>query len=119
MAGRTLTVYLAADTSKFKQGMSQAGDAADGPEGLRGRVNNLAGSLGNMLGPALVAGGLAAGAFAVKLGVEGVLAAGNLAEAINYTNVVFGDSGKAIQAWAQDANVNLTAVSPSSGRQPD
>jgi hypothetical protein len=110
MAGRTLTVYLAADTSKFKQGMSQAGDAADGPEGLRGRVNNLAGSLGNMLGPALVAGGLAAGAFAVKLGVEGVLAAGNLAEAINYTNVVFGDSGKAIQAWAQDANVNLTAT---------
>lgn len=75
MAGRTLTVYLAADTSKFKHGMTSAADSVDGPTGLRGKVNDLAGNLSNMLGPAMIGAGVAAAGMAVKLGVEGVQAA--------------------------------------------
>jgi hypothetical protein len=72
MAGRTLTVYLAADTSKFRSGMI---DASNDAEGFRGKLGGLANNLTNMLGPALIGAGVAAGAMAVKLGVEGVQAA--------------------------------------------
>lgn len=72
MAGRTLTVYLAADTSKFRSGMI---DASNDAEGFRGKLGGLANNLTNMLGPALLGAGVAAGAMAVKLGVEGVQAA--------------------------------------------
>jgi hypothetical protein len=72
MAGRTLTVYLAADTKRFRQGMNQAGTQA---RGLRGRLSSLSSTMSGMLGPALAGGAIAAGAFAVKLGVEGVQAA--------------------------------------------
>ena len=62
---KTLTIYLAADLKKFSSGMNQA------EGGLRGFTN----SLSNMLGPALIAAGAAAGAFATKLAVDGVKAA--------------------------------------------
>jgi hypothetical protein len=63
--GKTLTVYLAADLKKFNSGMTQA------QTGLKGFGNTLT----SMLGPALIGAGIAAGALAVKLGVEGVKAA--------------------------------------------
>jgi hypothetical protein len=72
MAGRTLTVFLAADTSRFRQGMATAGQSASG---FRGRINNLANTASSMLGPAMAGAALAAGAFAVKMGVDGVKAA--------------------------------------------
>lgn len=62
---KTLTVYLAADLKKFNGGMRDAQNS----------VNGFGGSLKNMLGPALIAAGAAAGAFAIKLGVDGVKAA--------------------------------------------
>jgi archaellum component FlaC len=62
---KTLTVYLAADLKKFNSGMDQAGKKAQG----------FAGSLKNMVGPALIGAGVAAGAFATKLAVDGVQAA--------------------------------------------
>lgn len=62
---KTLTVYLAADLKKFNGGMREAQNS----------VNGFGGSLNKMLGPALIAAGAAAGAFAVKLGVDGVKAA--------------------------------------------
>lgn len=62
---KTLTVFLAADLKKFNAGMKDAQNS----------VTGFGGSLKNMLGPALVAAGAAAGAFAVKLGVDGVKAA--------------------------------------------
>jgi hypothetical protein len=62
---KTLTVYLAADLKKFNGGMREA------QSGLK----NLGGTLNNMLGPALIGAGIAAGAFAVKLAVDGVKAA--------------------------------------------
>lgn len=62
---RTLTVYLAADLKKFSGGMKDAENQAKG----------LGGTLKGVLGPALIGAGVAAGAFAVKLGVDGVKAA--------------------------------------------
>lgn len=72
MAGRTLTVYLAADTDRFRSGMQQAGRSATG---LRGRISNLASTASSMVGPALAGAAFAAGAFAIKMGVDGVKAA--------------------------------------------
>ena len=62
---KTLTVYLAADLKKFNSGMDDASRKAQG----------LGGTMSNMLGPALAGAAVAAGAFAVKLGVDGVKAA--------------------------------------------
>jgi hypothetical protein len=65
LMAKTLTVYLAADLKKFNAGMDQAGRKA---EGLGGVMNKL-------LGPALIGAGIAAGALATKLAVDGVKAA--------------------------------------------
>lgn len=62
---KTLTVYLAADLKNFNQGMDDAARRAAG----------LGGSMSGILGPALIGAGIAAGALAVKLGVDGVKAA--------------------------------------------
>lgn len=62
---KTLTVYLAADLKKFNQGMDDADRRAKG----------LGGTMSSMLGPALLGAAAAAGAFAVKIGVDGVKAA--------------------------------------------
>jgi hypothetical protein len=62
---KTLTVFLAADLKKFNGGMKDA----------RREVDGFGGSLKNKLGPAFIAAGAAAGAFAVKLAVDGVKAA--------------------------------------------
>jgi hypothetical protein len=63
--GKTLTVYLAADLKKFNSGMTQA------QGGLKGFAN----SMTSMLGPAAIGAGLALGALATKMAVDGVKAA--------------------------------------------
>ena len=72
MAGRTLTVYLAADTDKFRREMNQAQREMNG---FSGAVGGLAGSVKNMLGPALIGAGAALGVFAGKFAVDGIKAA--------------------------------------------
>lgn len=62
---KTLTVYLAADLKKFNSGMDDA----------ERRAKGLGGTMSGMLGPAMLGAAAAAGAFAVKLGVDGVKAA--------------------------------------------
>lgn len=62
---KTLTIYLAADLTKLNRGLGQA------QSGFLG----LGKSLNDMVGPALIGAAAAAGAFAVKLGVDGVKAA--------------------------------------------
>jgi hypothetical protein len=69
---RTLTVYLAADLKKFSGPLRQAETQA---QGFGGRIGRLGTTLSGMLGPALIGAGIAAGAMAVKLGVDGVKAA--------------------------------------------
>lgn len=65
LLGKTLTVYVAADTSKLRSGL----DSAD--RSLSGFGSKLSG----MVGPALLGAAAAAGAFAVALAVDGVQAA--------------------------------------------
>ncbi len=62
---KTLTIFLAADTKKLSQGLNSANKELTG----------FGGTLKNMLGPALIGATAAAGALAVKLGVDGVQAA--------------------------------------------
>ena len=65
LGGRTLSVVLTADLKNFTQGMNEA----------ETRTASFGGSLNNMLGPAMIAAGVAAAGLAVKLGVDGVKAA--------------------------------------------
>jgi hypothetical protein len=69
---KTLTVYLAADVSRLTRGLNSArGDVLGFDKSISGIGNKLT----SMLGPAFIGAGIAAGAFAVKLGVDGVNAA--------------------------------------------
>ena len=70
--GRTLTVYLAADTDKFRRGID---DADRGLSGFRSRVSSFSSALPGMLGAAAVGAGVALGALATKMAVDGVQAA--------------------------------------------
>ena len=72
MAGRTLTVYLAADTTKFRTGMASAGRSLDD---LDNPVTSFSNKLSGMLGPALTGAAAAAGTMAIAMGVDGVKAA--------------------------------------------
>ena len=62
---KTLTVFLAADVSKLNRGLKDAS----------GQMQGFGSTLKSVVGPALIAAGAAAGAFAIKLGVDGVKAA--------------------------------------------
>lgn len=70
--GRTLTVALVANTNSFRRGMMSAVRDA---QGFQGKMTALGASMRGMVGPALAAAGAAVGAFALKLGVDGVKAA--------------------------------------------
>ena len=118
--GKTLTVYLAADLKKFNRGINQA------EGGLKGFGN----SVSKYLGPALIAATAAAGAFAVKLGVDAVNAASDLIETQNKVAVIFGESADSILEFAETSVTALgqtethgtgsgRARSPSSGKQQD
>lgn len=90
MAGKTLTVYLAADLKKFSSGINEA------ERGLLGLGNNLT----NMLGPALLGAGVAAGAFAAKLAVDGVQAALAEEESLGRLNQTLSNLGFEAQSGA-------------------
>jgi hypothetical protein len=62
---KTLTIFLAADTKQLSRALNSANKDLTG----------FGGTLKNMLGPALIGATAAAGALAVKLGVDGVQAA--------------------------------------------
>ena len=69
---KTLTIFLAADVSKLNRQLKSAqSDLNIFSNGIGG----VAGKLSNLMGPALIGAAAAAGALAVKLGVDGVKAA--------------------------------------------
>jgi hypothetical protein len=70
--GRTLQVFIAADTKRFRDGLD---DAERRMGGFQGALGGLAGSFKNMLGPAMLGAGVAAGALATQFAVDGVQAA--------------------------------------------
>ena len=109
--GRTLMVYLAADTANFKRNMNQAETTASG---FGSKISSLGTSLTNMLGPALLGAGIAAGAMAVKFGVDGVqafmedeAAAAKLATTLG--NLGFEDATTQVEAMI-DAQQRLTGT---------
>ena len=71
-AGRTLKVALVADTKNFRSGMMSAVRDA---KGFQGKMSAVAMNLRGVLGPALAGAAAAAGALAIKMGVDGVKAA--------------------------------------------
>ena len=102
---RTLTVYLAADTSKFKRDMKGAAAAVDGPDGLHGKISGLASKFTDVLGPALLGAAAAAGALAVKMGIDGVQAAIADQQAVEKLTTVMTNLG-----LAQDVQPTLDQI---------
>ena len=107
-------VYLAADTANFKRNMNQAETTASG---FGSKISSLGTSLTNMLGPALLGAGIAAGAMAVKFGVDGVqafmedeAAAAKLATTLG--NLGFEDATTQVEAMI-DAQQRLTGTADS------
>jgi hypothetical protein len=97
---RTLKLNLLADVDKFGKGLAKAGRDA---QGFGGKVK----AYGKIAAGAFVAVGAAAAAMAVKVGLTSVKAASDLSEEISKSNVIFGQSAKEIQAFAETADEAL------------
>jgi hypothetical protein len=92
-AGRTLTVSLVANTNSFRRGMMSAVRDA---QGFNGKMTALGANLRGVLGPALIAAGAAAAAFAVKLGVDAVKAAAAEEQALVRLQQALANAGDAM-----------------------
>lgn len=97
--GRTLTVSLVANTNSFRRGMMSAVRDA---QGFQGKMTAIGANLRGVVGPALGAAAVAAGAFALKLGVDGVKAA--MAEEKQLVSL-----NKALQAVGQGFQTDAVA----------
>ena len=103
MAGRdfrTLKLEILAETKNFVAGMN-AGEKKTKTFG-----DKLA-EFGKKAGLALAAATAAVGAFAIKIGIDGVKAASNLSETVSKVGVLFGDSAAQIEAFAETAAESL------------
>lgn len=92
MKSPILSILIGADTSKLRKDVRKAD----------GIINKFA------AGTSTALNGLAlgAGAFAFKLGVDGVKAASDLGETVSKTNVIFGKTADELQTWAEN-NANM------------
>jgi len=97
---RTLKLNLLADVDKFGKGLNQAGQDA---KGFSGKISKY----GKVAAGALAAVGVAAGVMAVKFGIDAVKAASDLSEEISKSKVIFGNSAKAIEKFAEKAATSL------------
>ena len=105
--GRTLVVNLIADTSKFGHSMQNAQKDVGG---FKGAISKL----GSMVGPALIGAAAAAGALAVKFGVDGVQAALDEQQAVaklgqTLSKLGLGEQTQAVEDWI-DATQRATGV---------
>lgn len=97
---RTLKLEVLAETKQFIQGMDKA--------------NATTKSFGDKLGDfakkaalALAAVAAAAGAMAIKIGKDAVMAASDLAETTSKVNVIFGEAAKTIEKFGTSAAASL------------
>jgi hypothetical protein len=101
MAGnRTLKLSILADVDDLNKKLKQA----------NGDVETSAGKLsefGKKAGVAFAAAAAAAGAMAVKIGIDAVKAASDLSETISKVGVLFGESSKDIEKFAAGAAKSL------------
>ena len=94
---RTMKLNLLADVSNFSTGINTADTEA---KGLSGKMEKY----GKRMAAAFAVAAAAAGAMAVKIGLESVKAASDLNEEINKTEVVFGDTAQEIKDFAKTAD---------------
>jgi hypothetical protein len=102
MAGRpaTLKVDIVADAKGVGQGVAEADRSLS-------RVGSSAGRAGKALAIGLGVGIAAAGALAVKLGVDAVKAAADMGETISKVGQLFGPAGKDVERFADKAATSL------------
>jgi hypothetical protein len=92
-----MKLNLLADVSKFSTGINTADKEA---KGLSGKMEKY----GKRMAKAFALAAAAAGAMAIKIGLEGVQAASALNEEISKTEVIFGDVSDEIKDFARSAD---------------
>jgi len=97
---RTLKLSLLADVQKFLDGMDKADNTTK-------TFSNKVGKYSKAMAASFAAAGAAAGAFAIKIGMDSVKAASDLSEEISKNQVIFGEASKEIQAFAETADKAL------------
>jgi hypothetical protein len=101
MAGsRTLKLSILGDVDNLNKSLKQATGDVD-------TFGDKVTKAGKVAGAALAAATVAAGAFAVKIGVEAVKAASNLSETVSKVGVLFGKTSKDIEKFAEGAASSL------------
>ena len=97
MAGnRTLKLSILADVDDLNKKLKQANNDVESS-------SNKLSEFGKKAGLAFAAAAAAAGAMAIKIGVDAVKAASDLSETISKVGVLFGDSAKDIEKFAEGA----------------
>jgi hypothetical protein len=97
---RTLKLNLLADVDKFGKGLAKAGRDAQ-------TFGDKVKAYGKIAAGAFAAVGAAAGAMAIKVGLDGVKSASDLNEEVGKAEVIFGDVAKEIKAFAKTADTAL------------
>jgi hypothetical protein len=97
---RTLKLSLLADVNKFTKGMNSAEKST---KDLSSKVSYHS----KAMAKSFAAVGVAAGVLALKIGMDSVKAASDLGEEISKTNVIFGKSAKAVEAFSESASKSL------------
>ena len=97
---RTLKLSLLADVNKFLAGM----DKAD--KGTKTFSSSI-GKYSKAMAKSFAVAGAAAGAMAVKIGIDSVKAASDLNEEVSKAEIIFGDVADEIKAFSKTADVAL------------
>jgi len=97
---RSLTLKLLADISDLNKNLDK------GAKDVNGFGDKMA-AVGKKVGIALAAAAAAAGVMAVKIGIDAVRSASNLAETQSKVSVIFGESATAINKFAATAATQL------------
>jgi hypothetical protein len=101
MAGsRTLKLSILADVDDLKKKLNQSSTEVQ-------TFGNKVTKFGKIAGAAFLAASAAAGAFAVKIGIDAVKAASDLSETVSKVGVLFGDTAKDIEKFADGAASSL------------
>jgi hypothetical protein len=97
---RTLKLSLLADVNKFLAGMDKADKKTKG-------FSNSIGKYSKAMAKSFALAGAAAGAMAIKIGVDSVKAASDLNEEVSKAEIIFGDVADEIKAFSKTADVAL------------
>jgi hypothetical protein len=101
MAGnRTLKLSILADVDDLNKKLKAANSDVE-------TSSNKLANFGKVAAAAFAAAAVAAGTFAVKVGIDAVKAASDLSETVSKVGVLFGDTAKKIEKFAEGAATSL------------